>query len=161
MRLGKTSDAKALARIFKESWFFAYRGILPEQHLDALAKQRTPEWWRRFIKGEEEGLLVLELDGTVAGYATFGPSRHAGRHQGEIYELYLDPLYQGLGLGEHLFEGCRARLDERGLDGLVVWALIENTPACDFYWRRGGRPIKSTQTRIAGAQLEKVAFGWR
>lgn len=161
VRLGKTSDAKALARIFKESWFHAYRGILPHAHLDSLAKQRTPEWWRRFIKGEEEGLLVIELDGTVAGYATFGNSRQGGTYQGEIYELYLDPIYQGLGLGEHLFEGCRARLDERCLDGLVVWALIDNTPACDFYWRRGGRPFKSIFTRIAGARLERVAFGWR
>lgn len=161
VRIGKTSDAKALARIFKDSWFLAYRGILPHAHLDSLAKQRSPEWWRRFIKSEEEGLLVLEMDGTVAGYATFGGARQSGTHQGELYELYLDPIYQGLGLGEHLFEGCRAKLDERGLDGLVVWALLDNTPACDFYWRRGGRPLKSTYTRIGGARLEKVAFGWR
>ncbi len=161
VRGGKSADAKTLARIFRESWQFAYQGILPHAHLETLAKQRTPEWWRRFIKNEEDGLVVLELDGTVAGYATFGVARQQGTHQGEIYELYLDPIYQGLGLGEHLFEGCRNRMDERGLDGLVVWALLENTTACDFYWRRGGRPIRSSMTRIGGKRLEKVAFAWR
>ena len=69
-----------------------------------------------------------------------GSSRQRGPYQGEIYELYLDPIYQGLGLGEHLFEGCRHTLDMRKLNGLIVWALLDNTAACDFYWRRGGRP---------------------
>ena len=87
-------------------------------------------------------------------------SRQRGPYQGEIYELYLDPIYQGLGLGEHLFEGCRHTLDMRKLNGLIVWALLDNTPACDFYWRRGGRPVASAFTRIGRAKLEKVAFTW-
>ena len=90
-----------------------------------------------------------------------GSSRQRGPYQGEIYELYLDPIYQGLGLGEHLFEGCRHTLDMRKLNGLIVWALLDNTAACDFYWRRGGRPIASAFTRIGGERLEKVAFAWR
>jgi GNAT superfamily N-acetyltransferase len=107
-----------------------------------------------------DSTLVLDVGGAVAGYATFGNSRQRGRYQGEIYELYLDPLYQGLGLGEHLFEGCRHALDMRRLDGLIVWALLGNSSACDFYWRRGGRPVASTFTRIGGERLEKVAFAW-
>ena len=75
-------------------------------------------------------------------------------------ELYLDPIYQGLGLGEHLFEGCRHALDMKRLNGLIVWALLDNTAACDFYWRRGGRPIANAYTRIGGERLEKVAFTW-
>ena len=49
----------------------------------------------------------------------------------------------------------------RKLNGLIVWALLDNTAACDFYWRRGGRPIASAFTRIGGERLEKVAFAWR
>ena len=49
----------------------------------------------------------------------------------------------------------------RKLSGLIVWALLDNTPACDFYWRRGGRPVASTFTKIGGERLEKVAFAWR
>jgi ribosomal protein S18 acetylase RimI-like enzyme len=104
---------------------------------------------------------VLEMAGTVAGYATIGSARQRFPYQGEIYELYLDPIYQGLGLGEHLFEACRHALDMRKLNGLIVWALLDNTAACDFYWRRGGRPITNAYTRIGGERLEKVAFAWR
>jgi len=160
VRNGKPADAKALSRIFKEAWQLAYRGIIPHLHLDSMIRQHTPEWWRDVLKSGE-GTLVLEMAGTVAGYATIGSARQRSPYQGEIYELYLDPIYQGLGLGEHLFEGCRHALDMKRLNGLIVWALLENTAACDFYWRRGGRPIASAFTKIGGARLEKVAFAWR
>ena len=99
----------------------------------------------------------------MIGYATFGITRtraRRGKAQGEIYELYLAPDYQGLGFGEHLFESCRHALDLRGLDGLLVWALSDNESAVRFYWNRGGRPIAATTERIAGADLPKVAFTW-
>ena len=160
VRGGKQADATALARIFKEAWLLAYRGIIPHLHLESMVRQRSPEWWRDALKTGDSA-LVLEMAGTVAGYATIGSSRQRGPFQGEIYELYLDPIYQGLGLGEHLFEGSRHMLDMRKLNGLIVWALLDNTAACDFYWRRGGRPVTSAFTKIGGARLEKVAFTWR
>jgi 4-hydroxy-tetrahydrodipicolinate reductase len=101
-----------------------------------------------------DSVLVLEFAGKLVGYATYGSARQRGPFQGEIYELYLDPVCQGLGFGEHLFEGCRHALDMRKLRGLIVWALLDNTAACDFYWRRGGRPVTNAFTRIGGARLE-------
>jgi GNAT superfamily N-acetyltransferase len=147
VRSGRPADASALARIFKDAWQLAYRGIIPHLHLESMIRQRTPEWWRDALK-PADGTLVLEVAGTVAGYATIGHSRHRSP-------------YQGLGLGEHLFEGCRHALDMRKLNGLIVWALLDNTAACDFYWRRGGRPVANAFTRIGGERLEKVAFAWR
>jgi ribosomal protein S18 acetylase RimI-like enzyme len=160
VRGGKAADAAALARVFRDSWLFAYRGIIPHLHLDSLIRQRTAEWWRSAVRSGDS-ILVLEHEGKLVGYATFGSARQRGSFQGEIFELYLDPVCQGVGFGEHLFEGSRHALDMRKLNGLIVWALLDNTPACDFYWRRGGRPIASAFTKIGGAKLEKVAFAWR
>ena len=114
VRSGKSADAAALSRVFRESWLFAYRGIIPHLHLDSMIRQRTPEWWRSAVRSGDS-VLVLELAGKLVGYATFGSARQRGPFQGEIYELYLDPVCQGLGFGEHLFEGCRHALDMRKL----------------------------------------------
>jgi GNAT superfamily N-acetyltransferase len=160
VRKGRPADTGALSQVFRESWQFAYRGIIPHVHLEGYIRQRTPEWWRSAIRSGDCP-LVLDLDGKVVGYATFGAARHRGPYQGEIYELYLDPIHQGLGLGEHLFEGCRHALDMRKAKGLIVWALLDNTAACDFYWRRGGRPVASAYTKFGDSKLEKVAFAWR
>ena len=145
--------------IFKDSWTLAYTGILPHDALAQLVAKRDATWWVAALKTSDP-LLVMEVGGTIAGYATFGRSRARSRMQGEIYELYLDPIHQGLGFGEHLFEACRHRLDERGLKGLLVWALVDNAQACHFYWRRGGRPVASTTDAFGRTRLEKVAFAW-
>jgi ribosomal protein S18 acetylase RimI-like enzyme len=162
VRKAKPSDAKALAAVFGDSWRLAYRGIIPHLHLEGMIRRRGPDWWASAMRSGE-GLLVLEVARAIAGYATFGRSRHRGgvtKAQGEIYEIYLAPHYQGLGLGERLFESCRHALDLRGLDGVLVWALADNTAAIEFYWHRGGRPVAEATERIGGARLAKIAFVW-
>ena len=160
IRRGKPSDAKALAAVFRDSWQLAYQAIIPHLHLESMIRRRGPEWWASAIR-TGDNLLVLEVDRKVVGYATWGLARARGPCQGEIYELYLAPTYQGLGFGEHLFEACRHAIDQRKLKGLICWALAENTTAIGFYWRRGGRPIAQTFENIGGERLEKIAFGWR
>jgi ribosomal protein S18 acetylase RimI-like enzyme len=159
VRRGKLSDAKALAFVFRDSWELAYRGIIPQLHLETMIRRRNADWWRTTIRSGDT-LFVLEISGKIAGYATCGVARARGQQQGEIYEIYLAPLYQGLGFGEHLFEACRHALDMRRLNGLVVWALAENEAAVAFYWRRGGRPIAKRADRIGDAKLSKLAFAW-
>ena len=159
VRKAKPSDARALAAVFRESWLTAYRGIIPHIELQSTVLRRGQDWWLSTIRSGEH-VLVLEVSGTIAGYATCGAARGRRRPQGEIYELYLAPTYQGQGLGEHLFEACRYTLDSRRFNGLIVWSLAENTPAIDFYWRRGGRPVAKSVDRFGAQKLPKIAFAW-
>jgi ribosomal protein S18 acetylase RimI-like enzyme len=160
VRKGTQRDASLLADLFRQSWELAYRGIIPHLHLESMIRRRDSEWWKSAARGSD-GLLVLDVAGTLAGYVTFGRARGRGRHQGEIYELYLAPTHQGLGFGEHLFEGARHALDQRRLNGLIIWALSDNEGACDFYWRRGGRPAAKTCDKVGGVKLDKIAYVWQ
>jgi ribosomal protein S18 acetylase RimI-like enzyme len=84
-------------------------------------------------------ILVLDVGGTVAGYATLGLNRARSLPQeGEIYELYLKPEFQGVGLGKRLFTEARQLLDSLGCKGVVVWCLEDNHP-----------PSSSTASRAA------------
>ena len=159
IRKARPTDAKALAGIFRASWEQAYLGIIPHLHLQSIITRRGLNWWKRSLR-HVDGTLIIDVAGVVAGYATCGTSRSRGKYQGEIYELYLSPDYQGIGFGERLFEASRFDLDMRQLRGMVVWALLDNTPACDFYWRRGGRPIAESTDKFGKTELPKIAFGW-
>ena len=159
VRTAKVTDSPRLTTVFRESWQNAYTGIIPRGALDGILARRDTPWWRTQIKTGEP-VMVLEVAGKVGGYATAGTSRSRGGHQGEIYELYLAPHFQGLGLGEHLFEACRYQLDQRRLKGLIVWVLADNETALHFYERRGGRQVAHVLERFGRVKLNKIGLGW-
>ena len=137
IRPARPKDASALADVYAEAWRGAYRGIIPHLSLERMIARRGEAWWKRAF-AERRPLLVLDFDGAASGYATYGRCR-AGQapFQGEIFELYLHPVCQGLGLGEKLFERTRQRLFDLRLKGLMVWALTDNDSACGFYLSLG------------------------
>lgn len=159
VRKGTQRDAAVLTDLFRQSWELAYRGVIPHLHLESIIRRRDKAWWQSAASGTS-GLLVLEVSGKVVGYVTFGRTRGRSKYQGEIYELYLAPNYQGLGFGEYLFEAARHALDQRSLSGLIVWALEDNEAAQAFYWRRGGRPTARTTDRVGGVKLAKISYTW-
>lgn len=159
VRNARAEDAQALVDVFRESWRHAYCGVIPAMHLVRMISRRDIAWWRSAIRSEPH-FLVLEVCGKIAGYATCGGIRSARRTGGEIYELYLTPVHQGIGLGEYLFEACRQRLDADGHDGLIVWSLSDNQGARDFYRRRGGVAVMKSREAFSGRQLQKIAYGW-
>lgn len=89
--------------------------------------------------------------------APASPTAHRSR---SIYELYLRPDYQGIGLGRRLFTEARARLADHGLTGLSIWALAENTVGRRFYVAMGGKEWSRSRDRIGGRDLEKVGYRW-
>ena len=129
--------------------------------LAKLISRRGPAWWESAIrKGSRVALLVF--GDRVAGYANYGRNRARSlTYDGEIYELYLRPEFQGLGFGRRLFTSARRDLAQSGLRSLVVWALSDNDPAVEFYRALGGRAIARSSERFGAKTLDKVAFGWQ
>ena len=107
IRPARPKDASSLAAAYEEAWRGAYQGIIPHLSLERMLARRGLRWWESALR-KRTPLLVLDFGGEAAGYVTYGRCR-LGRtpFQGEIFELYLHPIYQGLGLGEKLFDGAR------------------------------------------------------
>lgn len=161
VRFAETRDAAELASVHALSWQGAYRGIIPYRSLSQMVQRRGLEWWRGAI-GNRTAVLVIEFGGEIAGYATIGRNRTpALAADGEIYELYLKPKFQGLGFGRRLFAAARALLRTRGLHGLAVWALAENDNAMGFYAALGGADVAEGEETFGTKSLRKVAFVWR
>ncbi len=160
IRPPRLKDAPTLAAAYEEAWRSAYQGIIPHLSLERMIARRGLGWWEGALH-KRTPLLVLDFGGEPAGYVTYGRSR-LGRtqFQGEIFELYMHPIYQGLGFGEKLFDGARSRLAELKLKGLLVWALVDNDAACGFYLRLGGKPIAEGAESFGDISLRKVAFAW-
>ena len=160
IRTAEPRDAAAIANVHHSAWRGAYAGIIPHAALNSMLSRRGKDWWANAIR-RAASVIVVEIGGEVAGYATLGRNRARElRQQGEIYELYLRPEYQGVGLGSRLFAAARARLASHGLKGLVVWALEDNAGALNFYSGAGGVDIAEGVEVFDQKALRKVAFVW-
>ncbi|SKA37024.1 GNAT family N-acetyltransferase [Consotaella salsifontis] len=160
IRLAEPEDASDLAAVHDAAWRNAYSGIIPNRTLNAMVARRGSSWWSRALK-RGAAILVLDFDGTVAGYATLGRNRaEALPVEGEIYELYLQPEFQGIGFGRRLFGAARQFLAQRGFHGLAVWSLTENDRAMAFYSSLGGYDIAEGEERFEDRKMRKIAFIW-
>ena len=114
IRRAKPNDAGAVADAHDEAWRTAYQGIIPGTELERLINRRGPAWWDCAIR-KGSRIALLQFGEKVAGYANYGRNRARSLHfDGEIYELYLRPEYQGLGFGRRLFTAARRDLAQSG-----------------------------------------------
>ncbi len=161
IRMADVGDACAVSGVHRVSWLHTYAGLIPHKALNRMVDRRNDIWWRKAILGATS-ILVVELDGVIAGYATIGLSRARGLPQeGEIYEIYLRPEYQGVGLGRILFGEAKRLLKSLGCDGLVVWCLEECDQASRFFQSQGGVDIAEGMEDFADRKLRKIGFAWK
>src|SRR3954447_10330006 len=123
VRRAKPSDAMAIASTHDEACRGAYQGIIPGPELHKLVSGRRSDWCARAIR-KGSRIAIFVFGDNVAGYANYGRNRARSLYyDGEVYELYLRPEFQGLGFGRKLFTSARRDLVQSGLHTLVVWAL--------------------------------------
>ena len=160
VRRAKPCDATAIASTHDDAWRGAYQGIIPGPELDKLINRRGPDWWDSAIR-KGSRVAILAFGDVVAGYANYGRNRARSLYyDGEIYELYLRPEFQGLGFGRKLFSEVRRDLVQSRLHSQGFWALSDNEPAVGFYRALGGKAVARSSERFGTRVLDKVAFAW-
>ena len=160
IRRARLQDAEEIASVHDAAWRDAYRGIIPGRELEKMLARRGPRWWHNAISRGSR-LSVLDFDESICGYASYGRNRLVDLpYEGEIFELYLAPEFQGLGFGRQLFEAAREDLACNGLGKMIVWALADNQRAVEFYGHLGGKIMRRAQERFGADLRERVAFAF-
>ena len=160
IRRARAEDASDIADVHDAAWRDAYRGVIPGRELEKMIARRGPRWWRDAI-ARGSRLIVLEFDESIAGYATYGRNRVPSLpYQGEIFELYIAPEFQGLGFGRRLFQAARRDLHDHGYSSMLIWALADNERALGFYVRLGGEIVRRAKETFGSETRDRVAFAF-
>jgi GNAT superfamily N-acetyltransferase len=142
IRRAGPDDAWRIADVHVRAWKAAFRGLLPQDYLDALEPgDRVGQWVEALAStGRWPVVFVAEEGGRVSGFAAVGPTRDEDadpERVGELYTIYLDPGAWGGGLGVALLEQAVAELAEGGFERASLWVLHSNARARRFYERHG------------------------
>ena len=161
VRRARAEDAEEIAAVHDAAWREAYWGIIPGRELEKMLARRGPLWWHSSIS-RGSSLSILDFDDTICGYVSYGRNRISALPcQGEIFELYMMPEFQGLGFGRRLFEAAGQDLKQNHLHSFIVWALAENSRAIGFYQNMGGAIIKEADEHFGDRRCKRLAFAFR
>jgi GNAT superfamily N-acetyltransferase len=97
----------------------------------------------------------------VVGFASAGKERTGEfAYHGELYAIYILKAYQGRGVGRRLVEAIVLRLQEHGLNSMMVWVLKDNLFRA-FYEALGGQEVGEQDIKIGESTLVEIAYGWK
>ena len=155
-RLAPDDDLLAVAWVYVESWRTAYRRIVPQAYLDALA----PDDWAGSLAARADRTWVACVDGQVVGVSTYGSARDdACLEWGEIISVYVLPDRWHSGVGRRLLDASVESLHAEGFECVYLWVLEDNARARTFYERCGfvwnGDELV---TEVGGAPLREVRY---
>lgn len=162
-------DAIGLARVQIDTWRDAYVGVLPDDTLLGLDEMRAAVRWTRVAAGLKapEALAVAEFDGRIVGFCHGGAGRRAVAEAvdregpvAEVYALYVDPSFQGMGIGRTLLADVTRRLIAHGFDSLALLTLAENRHGRRFYDHIGGAAGDPIPSVVIGSPADQVAYFW-
>lgn len=140
IRTAAVDDAQGIAIVHVASWQTAYRGLMPNEVLDALSVEQRADGWRQIISDADAPgrTIVADRDGQIVGWASFGPGRDEGAHErGELWGLYAHPSAFSSGVGHALLSAVEVALRADGYTSAYLWVLDGNDRAARFYERHG------------------------
>jgi len=97
---------------------------------------------------ENEDVRVARSDGKIIGYIAFSP--------GQLNKLYIDPGFQGHGLGERLVDLAKAENDH-----LLLWTFQVNDKVKRFYERLGFVAVQETDGATNDEGQPDVQYEWK
>lgn len=140
IRQATPADAEGIADLQVRAWRVAYRGQVPDRHLDDLVAEsllpnlrwsleHPPDHWRLWIADE---------DAAIVGFASTGPSydTDATPATGELTAIYVDPDRPRQGIGSALLAHALEDLAGRS-KRVTLWVLESNAAGRAFFEARG------------------------
>ena len=153
-------DARAIAELHNATVQDAYRGLLGDVTVPVMALDKRQAYWRDAIEYAEPQVHVALLGERIVGFVGFDRSRDEGTKQtmGEIWSIYVDADFVGLGVGLSLWDAAREGLVEEGCTDVSIWLPLANERAMQFFTNAGfKREMPSAKTvSIGGVKIEEI-----
>jgi GNAT superfamily N-acetyltransferase len=143
------ADLPAISELAGIIWRACYPGIITREQIDfMLARMYALETMRDEIRSQGIHYDCLFMDGNMIGFASYGPTEQPAVFK--LHKIYLNPGWQGRGLGSLLLQHCEGEVRKLGAQRLILSVNKRNAKAIAAYQRNGFAIAESVVTDIGG-----------
>ncbi|MGK5172858.1 GNAT family N-acetyltransferase [Geodermatophilus sp. CPCC 205761] len=151
VRAARPADAAVLAAVSRAAIEESAAGHYTPAQLAVWAARRSEAAHARFV--ETTTVLVAEVDGVVAGFASVAPAAVDGLVPGEVDQLFVAPSAGGRGVARALLTAVEAAARAAGLPALVTHASWRAAPVFE---RLGYRRVEVESVTLDGETLTRA-----
>jgi putative acetyltransferase len=151
VRAARPADAAALAAVSRAAIEESAAGHYTPAQLAVWAARRSEAAHARFV--ETTTVLVAEVDGVVAGFASVALAAVDGPAPGEVDQLFVAPSAGGRGVARALLTAVEAAARAAGLPALVTHASWRAAPVFE---RLGYRQVEVESVTLDGETLTRA-----
>ena len=144
IRAATIKDIEKIADIKIEGWQTAYRGIVDDNFLDNMDREKEIEKRRNNIDNGVN-IIVAELNNDIVGFCLYRnynnyPEKYPSADC-EISSLYVTSKLKRNGIGRKTMQYVMELLKKQGKTKMILGCLKENYPSRAFYEKMGGKVI--------------------
>jgi len=156
LRPAGPSDLLRLTEIY--NWYVQHSTATFDE--EAASPDDRYAWFATFDVSGPYQLLVAEIDGVVAGYASTSRYRpHPAFSATVEITVYLDHGARGHGLGARLYDALLDRLRREGVHSVVAAVALPNEASVGLHVSRGFRKV-GTFTEYATKAGQLISSTW-
>ena len=158
IRYNRLEDQSQMARIKIDGWQNTYDQIIASKYLKGMDyEEQTQRYYRSFDEYKKRVLVAIKGN-EVLGYACFDPKEKAFKYDSELESLYIKNSEHNKGIGTALFKEVSKELLANGRKNMIVWCLVDNTNAINFYKNLGGIISETKMAQIGDEKYEEYGF---
>lgn len=142
IRAATSADADAIAQVHYAAWNESYRGLLPDELIDARTLETRRRQWHDLLDRDDRITVVADTQDGVLGFSSalvLAPP--VDGFCAYLQTLYLVSAAKRQGVGSALLGAVATSLSQRSCTNLVLRVVRENLSARRFYERLGAHPV--------------------
>jgi GNAT superfamily N-acetyltransferase len=160
VRSATPADASPIALVQVESWQAAYRGLIPDDVIDARTVEVRTNQWAAFLSDSHSiALVACDEGGIVQGFTSaLLLDGSDGGFQSYLQTLYVRPGAWRQGIGRELLRCVCTKLHAAGVKNMALRTLRLSS-ARAFYERLGARLVHEGIAHDAG-RFDDVVYAF-
>lgn len=152
IRQMQKEDIASVQEVAKISWHDTYEDLIP---IDVQNRFLNSAYSNESMVNrlKHSHLFVAEVDEKIVGFANFSPVQKDGNI--ELGAIYLNPAYQGKGIGTSLLA---KGIEMDGVKKIIVYVEKENEKGMNFYHTKGFEFVSEYEEEFDGHLLKTVCL---